>query len=124
MNHEHKQPQQQQDSKKHQQHQQQMKEKMNADALVPVQEFDPMGKRVYHPAIGKRALWGALTGGLIIGFLFWMVASGTWPVKGLGQLSSANYGAAAFMGFVIGSALGALAGSLSGLKHMLRSQPS
>lgn len=107
---------------KNEQQQQHMMKKMDADLLLPVQDYDPEGKRIYHPAIGKRAFWFGLIGGVIIAFVFWMVASGHWPVTGLGQMSSAQYGAAAFMGFAIGSAIGGLMGSLSGLGVMLREE--
>lgn len=104
------------DKKKHQE----MK-KTDADLLIPVQDYDPTGKRVYSPAILKKALIGALTAGFLIALLFWLVASGNLPVTGLGQISSADYGAAAFFGFVTGSAVGGLAGSISGIRDMLHS---
>lgn len=89
------------------------------DLLIPVVNHDPEGKPVYHPAIGKGALGGGLVGGILISLLAWLVASGVWPVEGLGQLSAGGRGAASLMGFIIGSAMGGLAGSLSGLAYML-----
>lgn len=95
-------------------------EKPEANLVVPKTNFDPEGGPIYHPAIGKGAFWGGLAGGILVGLLAWLVASGVWPVVGLGQLSSGSYGAAAFLGFLIGSALGGLAGSFIGMNKMFR----
>lgn len=90
-----------------------------ADFVIPVVNHDPQGNPIYHPAIGIRAFWGALIVGILCGSLAWLIASGTWPVTGLGQMASATPGVATYMGFVIGSAAGGLFGSLNGLRHML-----
>lgn len=96
--------------------------KMGGDLLVPMTNNDPEGNPVYHPMIGKGALWGGIIGGVLIGFVFWMIADGAWAVVGLGQLSSGGRGPAAFMGFCIGSGIGGLIGATMGIFKMLRIQ--
>ncbi|WP_299761259.1 hypothetical protein [uncultured Pontibacter sp.] len=92
----------------------------DGDLLVSTLNTDPEGGPIYHPAIGKGAFWGGLVGGVLVGTLAWLVASGVWPVVGLGQMAAGSYGAAAFMGFVLGSAVGGLIGSFMGISHMFR----
>ncbi|MEX2336807.1 MAG: hypothetical protein WD555_06015 [Fulvivirga sp.] len=104
----------------HDQQHQQKSMMTEGDLLVPFQNKDPEGGPVYHPAIGKGALWGGIIGGILIGALAWLVASGAWPVVGLGQMAAGNYGAAAFMGFLMGSAVGGLTGSFIGINRMLK----
>ncbi|ARS38145.1 hypothetical protein [Pontibacter actiniarum] len=98
----------------------QMSQMTDGDLLVPTLNTDPEGGPVYHPAIGKGALWGGLIGGVLVGALAWLVAAGVWPVVGLGQMAGGSYGAAAFMGFVLGSAVGGLIGSFIGINRMFR----
>lgn len=93
-------------------------EKPEANLIVPKTVFDPEGGPIYNPAIGTGAFWGALVGVILIGALAWLLASGAWPVVGLGQLPSGSYGAAAFLGFLIGSFLGGLTGSYIGRNKM------
>lgn len=90
------------------------------DLLIATLNVDPEGHPIYHPSIGRGALWGGLIGGILVGVVAWLVAAGWWPVVGLGQMAAGSYGAAAFMGFVIGSAAGGLLGSFIGLRHMLK----
>lgn len=95
-------------------------QKPEANLVVPKTNYDPEGGPVYHPAIGKGAFWGGLVGGILIGTLAWLIASGAWPVVGLGQLASGSYGAAAFLGFLIGSGIGGLIGSFIGMNKMFK----
>lgn len=103
----------------HRQKEQEKNHTPEADLVVPVVNNDPEGNPIYHPAIGSRALWGGLLGGVIVALLVWLIGSGVWPIVGLGQLASATPGVTAYFGFVIGSAIGGLAGGLSGLRYML-----
>lgn len=101
---------------------QQKNNKPEADLIVPTRDLDPEGKPIYHPAVGRGALWGGILGGILLGLVGWLVGSGIWPVAGLGQISSGSPGSAAFFGFVFGSGFGGLAGSINGLKYMLINQ--
>ncbi|MGK7391520.1 MAG: hypothetical protein ACNS60_14290 [Candidatus Cyclobacteriaceae bacterium M2_1C_046] len=96
--------------------------KMGGDLLVPMTDNDPNGNPVYHPMIGKGTLWGGIIGGILIGFVFWMIADGAWAVVGLGQLSSGGRGPAAFVGFCIGSGIGGLIGAVAGIIFMIKTK--
>lgn len=93
----------------------QMMKKTDADLIIPVRDEDPKGSTFYNKTTGKKILKGAFAGGIPMSIIFWLVASGNLPLTGLGQISSADFGAAAFLGFITGSAIGGLAGGISGL---------
>lgn len=94
--------------------------KPDADRLIKNTNFDPHENQFYHPTILRNAIVGAIIGGIITGALVWMIAKGVLPVEGLGQVASPGLGAAAFFGFITGSAIGGLIGSVYGIFAMLR----
>lgn len=97
--------------------------KPSPDLVLETTNRDPHGNLFYHPSIFTFAVVGAIVGGLIVAFLAWMVADGSWAVVGLGQISSGNRGPGAFFGFVVGSGIGGLLGSVMGIRKMLRLPP-
>ncbi|MEG9327242.1 hypothetical protein V6B16_04790 [Salinimicrobium catena] len=94
--------------------------KPGPDRVLPTIDRDPHGNLFYHPSIFTFAVIGAIVGGLIMAFVAWMVADGAWSVVGLGQMSAGNRGPGAFFGFVVGSGIGGLIGSLLGMRKMFR----
>jgi hypothetical protein len=94
--------------------------KPDADRLIKKTNKDPEGSMFYHPSILHNTIAGAVTGGIIIGAIAWMMAKGIIPVEGLGQMAASGIGAAAFLGFVTGSAIGGLIGSVYGIFAMLK----
>lgn len=93
------------------------------DLVLETTDRDPHGKLFYHSSILRFAVVGAIVGGAILAFVAWMVADGSWAVVGLGQMSAGNRGPGAFLGFVVGSGIGGLLGSLLGMRKMLRLSP-
>ncbi|MDT0646444.1 hypothetical protein RM545_07070 [Zunongwangia sp. F260] len=68
-----------------------------------------------------KATWlSHVVGGVLHKFIAWMVADGVWSVVGLGQMSAGNRGQGAFFGFVEGSGIGGLFGSLLCISSTLR----
>lgn len=94
--------------------------KPEADFVLPETNLDPHGNLFYDPAIPKGATIGAVAGGIILGLVAWMMADGAWAIEGLGQLGAGNRGSGTFLGFVTGSAIGGLFGSLIGIRKMLQ----
>ncbi|AVR46570.1 hypothetical protein C7S20_15580 [Christiangramia fulva] len=107
----------------HEKNQHKPHKKPGPDLVLETTDRDPHGKLFYHPSIFTFAVIGAIVGGLIVAFLAWMVADGSWAVVGLGQMSSGNRGPGAFFGFVVGSGIGGLLGSVMGIRKMLRLSP-
>lgn len=93
--------------------------KKGADRLIERTNRDPHGNLFYHSVIHKGAIAGGIIGGVIFAFIAYMFASGNWAVTGLGQIAASGNDAAIFFGFVLGSAAGALAGSIYGIVVML-----
>jgi hypothetical protein len=94
--------------------------KPSADFIIERTNRDPHGNLIYDPSMLSLAVVGAIIGGITVGFIAWMVADGAWAVVGLGQMSAGNRGPAAFLGFVIGSGIGGLFGSIMGIYRALR----
>jgi hypothetical protein len=94
--------------------------KPDADRLISITNFDPNGNRIYHSIIKKGAIYGAVTGGILMGIVGYLLADGTWAIEGLGQMAAGGNDAATFFGFTVGSALGGLTGSLVGMYQMFR----
>ncbi|WP_156879250.1 hypothetical protein [Salinimicrobium xinjiangense] len=90
------------------------------DLVLETTDRDPHGNLFYHPSIFTFAVAGAIIGGLIMAFLAWMIADGSWAVVGLGQMSAGNRGPGAFFGFVVGSGVGGLLGAILGMRKMFR----
>ena len=95
-------------------------DKKDADLIVGYTNYDPEGHVVYHPAILKMALIWALVLGVILGFVGYMVSSGAWPIRDLGQYATSGTAVGTFVGAVIGIALGGLAGAIKGIHKMKR----
>ncbi|WP_347160339.1 hypothetical protein [Pontibacter chitinilyticus] len=98
--------------------------KEDGDLLVGYTNSDPAGKPLYHPAMLRLAILWAVVLAIAFGLLAYLVASGTWPIRGFGQFDSAGNGPAAFVGVVVGAALGGLIGALQGLRRMVKSGTS
>ncbi len=94
--------------------------KPDADRLIKKTDKDPQENLFYHPSILRNAILGAVIGGIILGALAYMMAKGIIPIEGLGQISASGTGAAAFFGFITGSAIGGLFGSVYGIFAMLK----
>ena len=97
--------------------------KMGPDLVVETTDRDPHGNVFYHSSIFTFAVIGAITGGIIVAFVAWMVADGSWAVVGLGQMSASNRGPGAFFGFLVGSGIGGLLGAILGMRKMFRLFP-
>lgn len=107
----------------HEKHQHSKSNKMGPDLIVKTTDRDPHGNLFYHPSIFTFAVIGAITGGIIMAFVAWMVADGSWAVVGLGQMSAGNRGPGAFFGFLVGSGIGGLLGAILGMRKMFRISP-
>lgn len=83
-------------------------------AVPVVDEIGP-GRLVYHPSIAGGALRGGAIGAVVLGVLAWLVASGAWPWRDVGQFAASGEGVAAFTGAGVGAAAGALIGALAAL---------
>lgn len=75
-------------------------------------------ERIYHPRLLRWALWGALAGALLLGWLGFALATGTLALAGLGQWATAGPVAGAVTAGGIGLAVGALVGGLAALLRM------
>ncbi|GAB3833843.1 hypothetical protein [Pontibacter rugosus] len=95
-------------------------DKKDADLIVGYTNYDPEGHVVYHPAIMKMAIIWALVLGVILGFVGYMVSSGAWPIRDLGQYATSGTAVGIFVGAVTGIALGGLIGGLMGTSKMKR----
>ncbi|MCJ8163386.1 hypothetical protein MKJ04_00930 [Pontibacter sp. E15-1] len=93
--------------------------KKDAELVVGYVNHDPEGRPVYHPIIAKFTLIGAVFLGVLLGWLAYMVASGVWPIRDLGQFSASDNVVATFVGASVGVALGGLIGSIMGVFRML-----
>ncbi|WP_424494079.1 hypothetical protein [Salinimicrobium sp. GXAS 041] len=102
------------------QNEKQKMKKPEPDLMLERTNRDPHGQLFYHPSILSMAITGAIIGGILLGFIAWMVADGAWSVVGLGQMSAGNRGPGAFFGFVVGSGIGGLFGGLLGIHSILR----
>lgn len=89
--------------------------------FVPLRDA-PLEHAIYDRSLLAFALLGALTGGLVLGWLGYAVAEGGLPIAGLGQFSAAGWGVATFVGAGVGVALGALAGGLVALFRLPRAE--
>lgn len=74
--------------------------------------------RIYHRSLGVYALAGFLAGGIILGFIAYLISTGSLPVSGFGQFSASGTAPAVTVGFGIGSAVGALAGGIIALNKL------
>jgi hypothetical protein len=97
-------------------------EKPGADFILSKPDHDPHGKIFYHPVLPKYALTGAVAGGVILGIVAWLLASGIIAVEGLGQIAAGGKDAAVFLGFISGSALGGLVGGILAIYFMSRNK--
>ncbi|ARS37997.1 hypothetical protein [Pontibacter actiniarum] len=95
-------------------------DKKDADLIVGYTNYDPEGHVVYHPAILKMAIIWALVLGVIFGFVGYMISSGAWPIRDLGQFATSGTAVGIFVGAVVGVALGGLIGALMGMGKMKR----
>ena len=95
-------------------------DKKDADLIVGYTNYDPEGHVVYHPAIMKMAIVWAVILGVLLGFVGYMVSSGAWPIRDLGQFATSGTAVGIFVGAVVGIALGGLIGALMGLHKMKR----
>ena len=93
-------------------------EKKDADLVVGYTNFDPEGRPLYHPSMVKLAVIWAVGLGLLLGVLAYLIASGRWPIRDLGQFSTSDNYVATFVGISVGAALGGLIGALQGLFTM------
>lgn len=85
--------------------------------VVPLVDEHEAG-RVYDPSLLRWALWGALFGGLLLGWLGYELADGGWTVTGLGQWAASGTAVGATTGGGLGIALGGLLGALLALYRM------
>ena len=46
---------------------------------------------VYDPIIGKLTLWIGLATALVLGIVAYLVATGVWPIAGLGQFARRRF---------------------------------
>lgn len=92
--------------------------KPGADFILAKPDHDPHGNVFYHPSVLKYAVAGAVAVGIIFGIAGWLLASGIIAVEGLGQIAAGGKDAATFLGFVAGSAVGGLSGSITALFFM------
>jgi hypothetical protein len=83
--------------------------------VVPVVDEIGPGRLVYHSSIAGLAMRGGAIGAVVLGVLAWLVASGAWPWRDVGQFAAAGEGVAAFTGAGVGAAAGALTGALTAL---------
>lgn len=88
------------------------------DLIVGNTDYDPEGNLVYDPIIGKLTLWVGLATAVTLGIIAYLVATGVWPLAGLGQFAAAGSSVAVFTGFSVGFALGGLTGGLIGIGKM------
>lgn len=80
--------------------------------VVPLIDEIASGRVVYHESIARSGLAGALLGALTLGFVAWLVASGLWSLRDIGQFAASGPAVATFTGAGLGAALGGLAGAL------------
>ncbi len=80
--------------------------------VVPLIDEVASGRVVYHESIARSGVAGALLGAPVLGFVAWLVASGVWSLRDLGQFAARGPVVATFTGVGIGAALGGLAGAL------------
>jgi hypothetical protein len=92
--------------------------KTDEDLIVGNTNYDPEGNLVYDPIIGKLTLWIGLATALVLGIVAYLVATGVWPIAGLGQFAAAGSSVAVFTGASVGLALGGLTGALIGIGKM------
>jgi hypothetical protein len=90
------------------------------DLVVGTTNYDPEGNLIYIPRLGKMALWGGVTGAVLLGIMAYLVASGIIPIRDVGQFSTSGNGVATFVGAVTGFAVGGLTGALMGLHHLVK----
>ncbi len=88
-----------------------------SDLIVPLVDTQQAG-RIYDSSLLRFALWGAVAGGFLLGWLAYGLAAGSLPVMGLGPFSAGGNAVAIATGGGIGMAVGALAGSLVALYRM------
>ncbi|GAA4437068.1 hypothetical protein GCM10023188_30850 [Pontibacter saemangeumensis] len=99
-------------------------DKKDADLIVGYTNYDPEGHVMYHPAILKMAIIWAIVFGFILGFMGYMISSGAWPIRDLGQYATSGTAVGTFVGAVVGIALGGLIGALMGMGKMKRKSRS
>lgn len=92
--------------------------KTDEDLIVGNTNYDPEGNLVYDPIIGKLTLWVSLATAVVLGIVAYLVATGVWPIAGLGQFAAAGSSVAVFTGASVGLALGGLTGALIGIGKM------
>lgn len=94
--------------------------KSNEDLIVGKTDYDPMGNMIYEAKFGKLTLWCAVAGGILLGVLAYLIASGTMPIRDFGQFSTSGNGVATFVGTIIGVAVGGFTGSMIGLNDIVK----
>ena len=77
---------------------------------------------VYRPVILHAALIGALIFGVALAIAGYLIATGTWAIVDLGQISAPFPGTAAVTFGGVGMAIGGLIGGLYGLFKMLKDE--
>lgn len=77
---------------------------------------------VYKPVILYAAIVGAAIFGLLLGISGYLIATGSWAIVDLGQISAPFAGTTAITFAGVGVAIGGLIGSLYGLSRMLNEQ--
>lgn len=80
---------------------------------VPLRD-EALGLRIYDGWILLGALVGALTGGLLLGWVGYALSTGDLAIAGLGQFAASGPAVATFTAAGIGVAAGGLAGALLG----------
>lgn len=87
------------------------------DMLVPLVDEQEAG-RIYDPSLLHWALWGALLGTVLLGWLGTAMANGDLPIAGLGQWAASGPLLASVTGGGLGIAVGGLIGALLALYRM------
>jgi hypothetical protein len=80
--------------------------------VVPLVDELPQGRVVYDHSIATLAIVGGVGGAVVLGLLAWMIASGLWAPRDLGQFAAGGPTVAIVTGTGIGVAVGALVGAL------------
>lgn len=78
----------------------------------------PFERQVYSSQLGWLALGGSVLGAAVGGWIGWVLADGTWPVAGWGQIAASGPPAAAVALGGTGAAILGLAGAPLGLMRI------
>ena len=92
----------------------------NKDLVIGTTNYDPEGRLLYDPVVGKLALCYGLAGAVVMATFAYLIASGVMPIRDFGQFSTSGSGVATFVGFVTGLATGGFIGSMVGLHHTMQ----